>query len=112
MHAFRSRAFFSAYRVKKFSEYFHKAFINFAGGFPPGGDFTGADRKTVRGLERNSGEPSRTCASGPNYNGGPEIMFSGKSAVKLFGMFSTVAAFALLGFVPGTRLAAQTTGDV
>ena len=39
-------------------------------------------------------------------------MFSGKSAVKLFGMFSTVAAFALLGFVPGTRLAAQTTGDV
>ncbi|MGB7844159.1 MAG: beta-propeller fold lactonase family protein, partial [Candidatus Acidiferrum sp.] len=39
-------------------------------------------------------------------------MFSGKSAVKLFGMCSTVAAFALLGFVPGTRLAAQSTGDV
>jgi 6-phosphogluconolactonase len=39
-------------------------------------------------------------------------MFAGKSVAKLFCSFSTVAAFALLGFVPGTRLAAQSTGDV
>jgi len=39
-------------------------------------------------------------------------MFSGKSVVELFGMCSTVVAFALLGFMPGTRLAAQSTGDV
>ncbi len=39
-------------------------------------------------------------------------MFAGKSVVKLFCMFSTLALFALLGFAPGTRLAAQSTGNV
>jgi 6-phosphogluconolactonase len=39
-------------------------------------------------------------------------MLGGKSVSKLCSMFLTVAAFALLGFMPGTRLAAQSTGDV
>src|SRR5215469_9734135 len=36
-------------------------------------------------------------------------MIGGKSVAKLFCMFSAVAALALLGFTPGTRLAAQST---
>jgi len=39
-------------------------------------------------------------------------MFAGKSVLKLFCMFSTLVAFALLGFVPVTPLAAQSTGNV
>ena len=39
-------------------------------------------------------------------------MLGGKSVVRLFCMFSAVAALALLGFMPGARLAAQSTGAV
>jgi 6-phosphogluconolactonase (cycloisomerase 2 family) len=39
-----------------------------------------------------------------------KIMLGGKSVVKLFCMFSALAAFAMLGFLPETRLAAQSTG--
>ena len=39
-------------------------------------------------------------------------MLGGKSVVKLFCMFSAVATLALLGFMPGARLAAQSTGAV
>lgn len=39
-------------------------------------------------------------------------MIGGKSVAKLFCMFLTVSAVALLGIMPGARLAAQSTGDV
>src|SRR5690349_7913873 len=39
-----------------------------------------------------------------------KIMLGGKSVVKLFCMFSALAAFAMLGFLPEARLAAQSTG--